>query len=127
MPVVARPKPGLDIVQRGREAGHVRLLRQIAHGGAGLHEAGTAIRCHQPGGDLEQGRFAGTIAPDQADALAGGHADFGAGEQRLSAKGRTDVLQKKERGCHAGCLAPSGGGCKPGQAIKADAVSWRRP
>ena len=30
MGVVARPKPGLDIGERGREAGQVRLLRQIA-------------------------------------------------------------------------------------------------
>ena len=36
--IVARPKPGARIVERRRMAGQVRLLRQIADGGAGLHE-----------------------------------------------------------------------------------------
>ncbi len=54
---------GLHVFQRGGEAGHVRLLRQVAHGGAGLDEARAAIGFHQPGGDLQQRRFAGAVAP----------------------------------------------------------------
>ena len=37
--VVGGPEPGLDIGERRRVAGEIRLLRQIAHGGARLHEA----------------------------------------------------------------------------------------
>ena len=67
------PEAVLDVGQRGRETGKVRLLRQIAHGGAGLHEAAAAVGLHQARGDLEQRRFAGAVAADQADALARGY------------------------------------------------------
>ena len=69
--IVAGPEAGLDIGERRGEAGEVRLLRQVAHGGAGLHEARAAVGLDQPGGDLEQRRLARAVAADQADALAG--------------------------------------------------------
>ena len=68
--VVARAEPGLDIGQRGGEAGKIGLLRQIADGRAGLHETAAAVGLDQAGRDLQQRRFAGTVAADQADALA---------------------------------------------------------
>ena len=51
--VVARAKAGFDIGQRGGKAGEIRLLRQIADGGAGLHEAAAAVGLDQAGGDLQ--------------------------------------------------------------------------
>jgi hypothetical protein len=50
--VVAGPKARLDIGQRRGMAFKIRLLRQIAHGGARLHEAAAAVGFDQPGGDL---------------------------------------------------------------------------
>ena len=78
----ARSSPGaeagLDIGERGRGAGEIRLLRQIADRRAGLHEPRAAVGLDQPGGDLEQGRFARAVAADQADALAGRDRELGA-------------------------------------------------
>ena len=61
---------GLRIGQRGGEAGQVRLLRQIADGGAGLGEAAAGIRLDQAGGDTQQGGFARAVAADQAQPVA---------------------------------------------------------
>ena len=68
--VVARAETGLDIGQRGGKARKIGLLRQIADGRAGLHEAAAAVGLDQAGRDLQQRRFAGAVAADQADALA---------------------------------------------------------
>ncbi len=68
--IVAGIEPGLDIGQRGRKTGKIRLLRQVTDGGAGLHEAAAAVGFDQTGRDLQQRRFAGAVAADQADALA---------------------------------------------------------
>jgi hypothetical protein len=70
--IVARPEAGFDISQRGRVVPKVRLLRQIADGGARLHEAAAAVRLDQAGCDFQECRFAGAVAADQADALFGG-------------------------------------------------------
>ena len=45
---------GLHVSERRRRAGEIRLLRQIADGRAGLHEARAAVGRDQAGGDLEQ-------------------------------------------------------------------------
>ena len=52
------------------QAGEVRLLRQVAQAVAGLDEASAAIRLQRAGGDPKQGRFARSVAPDEADFLA---------------------------------------------------------
>ena len=52
-----------------REPSKVRVLRQIFHVNAGLHKTLAAIGINQSGNDFQQGRFAGTIAPDQANAV----------------------------------------------------------
>ena len=69
--VIAGAEAGLDIGQRRLVIGEIRLLRQIADGGAGLHEAAAAIRFDQSGRDLQQRRLARAVAADQADAFAG--------------------------------------------------------
>ena len=71
--VVAGAEAGLDIGQRRLVLAEVRLLRQIADGGARLHEAAAAVGLDETGGDLQQRRFARAVAADQADALARGH------------------------------------------------------
>ncbi len=98
--VVARAEPGLDIGQRRGEAGEVRLLRQIADGRAGLHEARAAVGLDQAGGDLQQRRFARAVAADQADALARRHRQLDARQQRRAAEGQRDVFQLDQRRRH---------------------------
>ena len=51
--VVGWLEAGLDIGQRGRKTGEVRLLRQIAHQSTGLDENRAAIRLDQLGRDLQ--------------------------------------------------------------------------
>ncbi len=86
--VVAGAEAGLDIGQRGLVLAEIRLLRQIADGGAGLHEAAAAVGLDQPGRDLQQRRLAGAVAADQADALAGGDRQLDARQQRRAAEGQ---------------------------------------
>ena len=64
-------QPVFHVSLRGGEAGQVRLLRQVADGGAGLGEAAAGIGLDQIGGDAQQGGLAGAVASDQADAVAG--------------------------------------------------------
>ena len=75
--VIARPQPGRDIGGGAGIAGQVRLLRQIADGGAGLGEAAAAIGLGQAGGDLQQGGFARAVAPHQADTVPRGDRKLG--------------------------------------------------
>ena len=81
-----------DIGQRGGEAGEVGLLRQIADGGAGLGEAAAGIGLHQARRRSQQGGFAGAVAADQADAVAGCDGERRAGQQRRGAESQADVL-----------------------------------
>ena len=69
--IVVGPETRLDVIGRGGEAGKIRLLRQVADGRVGLEEDGAAVGLDQPGGDLEQRRFARAVAADEAHALAG--------------------------------------------------------
>ena len=94
-------QPRLDIRQRGREAGQVRLLRQIANGGAGLGEPATGIRLHQAGGNAQQGGLAGAVAADQAQPIAGGDRQTRAGQNGRGPEAEADVLQQKQGGRHA--------------------------
>ncbi len=48
------------------------------------------------GDDVEQRRLAGAVAADQADALAGLEAEFGAIEQRLGAEGEFGAQQREQ-------------------------------
>ncbi|MGY3110227.1 hypothetical protein ACVWW7_006854 [Bradyrhizobium sp. LM6.9] len=99
--IVAGMEAGLDIGQRGGETGKIGLLRQVADGGAGLHETAAAIRFDQAGSDLEQCRFARTVAADQADALAGRNRQFDVRQERRAAKGQLDIAQLNQRWRHA--------------------------
>ena len=108
--VVAGAHAVLHVVERGGETAEVGFLREIADGGAGLDEAGAAVGTHQAGGDFEQGGFAGAVAADQADALAGADADRGAVQQGLGAQGGADVLQQEEGGSHGRLSGPATAG-----------------
>lgn len=98
--IVAGAKAGLDIGQRRLVVAEIRLLRQIADGGAGLHEAAAAVGLDEAGRDLEQRRLARAIAADQADALARRHRQLDARQQRRSAKGQPDIFQLDQRRRH---------------------------
>ena len=58
MGIIARPETGFHVGQRRREAGKIRLLRQVADHSAWLREDGAAVRFDKAGRDFEQGRFA---------------------------------------------------------------------
>ncbi len=66
-------EPGFDIGERRWRVAKVRLLREIAQRCARLHEHRAAVGGDGAGCDLEQRRFAGAVAADQADPLANGH------------------------------------------------------
>ena len=53
--VIARADARFDIGEHIGEAGEVRLLWQIAHGGAGLDKDRAGVLLQQAGGDFEQG------------------------------------------------------------------------
>ncbi len=98
--IVAGAQARRDEGFRGREAGEIRLLREIAHRRAGLQEALTGIGLDQPRRDPQQRRLAGAVAADQRQPFSGSHRQFGAGKQRRAAEGQVDVLEKEERRCH---------------------------
>jgi len=74
-------------------AREIGFLRQIAHGGTGLHEAGPAIGDQQPGGDFQQGRFARTIAPDEANPITSANREFSPLQQFGAAETGVDILE----------------------------------
>ena len=98
--IVAGAKASLDIGQRRLVVAEIRLLRQIADGCARLHEAAAAVGLDKAGGDLEQRRLAGAVAADQADALARGHRQLDARQQRRAAEGQPDIFQLDQRRRH---------------------------
>ena len=98
--VVAGREPGLDIGERRLVLAKIRLLRQIAHGGAGLHEARAAVGLDEASRDLQQRGFAGAVAADQADAFGWRDIELDARQQRRAAEGQSDVFQLDQRGRH---------------------------
>ena len=85
-----------DIVGDAGMAGEIRLLRQGRHGGAGLGEARAAIGDRLARQDLQQGRFAGAVAADQAQPLAGRDAELDAVEDGLVAQVVADAGEGQE-------------------------------
>src|SRR5262249_38018482 len=94
--IVVGIETGLGISQRGGKLTKVGLLRQIADTDPWLQEALAAVGLQQPGCQPQQCRFARTVAPHQTDALAGGHGEFGAREQRRAAKGERDIRKPEQ-------------------------------
>src|SRR4051794_36276346 len=101
MQIVARRKTCLHIGKRGGKARQVRLLREIADGGAGLREPRAAIRLDGSGCYLEQGRLTRSVAADKATALALADGKLRAPKQRGAAEGKVSVLQGEEGRGHA--------------------------
>ena len=66
------------------------------------------IRGHQPGGNAQQGRFAGAVAADEADAVAERYRQPCSGKKRGGPESQVDVLQ---RGAAVG-HAPLSGACR---------------
>ena len=82
-------------------AGKIGFLRQIPQIGAGLQKARPAIRLDKARRDVQKCRFARPIAPDEAQTLARRDRKRGPVQQGLAAKVERNILQQKERGCHA--------------------------
>ena len=99
--VAVRPQPRHDVVEGGGVAGEIGLLGQVAHGGVGLEEAQAVIGLDFAGGDFQQRRFAGAVAPDQAQPVAALHREVGGIDQRLAAKSEADALQDENGRSHA--------------------------
>ena len=102
MRIVGGAEPAFDIGQRGGKAGEVGLLRQVADGGAGLHEALAAVGLDQARNDLEQRRLARAVAAHETDPLARGDGQLHALQQRRAAEGERDVGELDERRRHQG-------------------------
>jgi hypothetical protein len=51
--IVAGPETGFDISECGLVLAKIRLLRQIANGGAGLHKTAAVIGLDEASRDLE--------------------------------------------------------------------------
>ena len=98
--VVLRPQAREHVVERGRVAGEVSFLRQIADACRGVGEALAAVGVDQTGRDLEQGRLARTIAADEADAVARLHRQLSPRQQRRRAEGDVDVFQCQQGRSH---------------------------
>ena len=105
--IIRRAEAPFHIVQHGLVGREVRLLRQVADGGAGLHPALALVGLDHAGGDLEQRRLARAVAPDQRHALALGHGEFGVLENGTAAEGEADAAKVKKDPAHdgAGCRA----------------------
>ena len=52
-----------------------RFLRNVADAELSAHRSGALIRFFKPCHDLQQGRFAGAVRPDQSDMIALGQPD----------------------------------------------------
>ena len=100
--IIRGPKARLDIVEHGCVGGKIRLLRQVADGGAGLHPALALVGLDHAGGDLEKRRLARAVAPDERHALALGNSEFGVFENGAAAEGQADAAEMKENSAHAG-------------------------
>jgi len=79
-------------------------------GGIGLHEARSAVRLDQSGGDLEERRFAGSVAADKTHTLPGRDRELDAIEKRRAAEVERNLAELDEgRGHWQGkrlCRAP---------------------
>ena len=91
--IVEIAKPGKDIVERGGEAGHVRLLRQIGEARGRLDEAASPVSRHLARGDAKQGRFARSVAPDDGDPVASGNRQLRPVQKRRAAEREASVSQ----------------------------------
>src|SRR5260370_13523472 len=89
-------KSGLDIGEGGGEAGQIGFLRQVLDRRPRLSEAFSGIGLYQSGGNAQQDRFAGAVAADQTDPVAGGNGQSRAGKQRRYPEGQVDFLQQKQ-------------------------------
>src|SRR3546814_9350818 len=69
--IVAGTEARFRIGLYGRIAVEIGSLLQIADGGAGMAKDLAGLRLDHAGGDLHQGRLAGAIASDEADAVRG--------------------------------------------------------
>src|SRR5579883_660029 len=102
MRIIAWPEAFLDIGARGRMPGDIGLLRQIADRRPGLNESGAGIGLNKAGGDLEQGRFARSVAADEAYPLSGSDRQIDAVEQRQAADSQGNLAQLDEGRGHIG-------------------------
>jgi hypothetical protein len=72
------------------------VLREPSDAQAGLPPDAARVRRQLAADDLQQRRFAGAVAPDDADALAGLNLEAGVVEQRKVSEGERHVIERDE-------------------------------
>jgi hypothetical protein len=87
---------GGDVVGHGLAGRRRRVLGQVGDGRARLEEALAAIGLDGAGQELEQGRLARAVAPDQAGAHAAAQAEGQALEQRRSAEANGGRVERDQ-------------------------------
>ena len=103
--IVARRQSGFDERQGRCKPAEVGLLRQIADRRPRRRRPRAAIDLDQSCGDLQQGRFTRTVAPDEAQPLALAQRQIRALEQRRAPEGQMNVLKLDQRRGHARFVA----------------------
>ena len=89
---------GLDLLERGLVTGQLCLLLEVAHRGALLKAHGSLVWGLHSHDDLEKGRLAGAVRPNERPTLAGVELQRGALVEGASAKGLGYLVCEKNQG-----------------------------
>ena len=81
-----------DVFFHGAGVVELEILRQVAGDEFAAADDLPGIRLGDPGGDAQEGRFAGAVASDEADAVALVDGEGGVVEDRLHAVARGEVV-----------------------------------
>jgi hypothetical protein len=95
----------------GHPFGFLRQVAEVAVGRGRGHAAGVGRA--QTGEDLQQGRLAGAVRPDQADHVAGGHDQVEAGEQFAAAEAGSEAAGVQGDGHPCSLARPAPGAIAP--------------
>ena len=98
-----RLEAGLDVSQRRCVAGKVRLLRQIAYQGLGLHENGARSGSTSPAAIFSSVDLPDPLRPTRATRSPRRDRQLCAREKRRAAEAQCDVFELKERRSHVAC------------------------
>ncbi len=128
-------EPAGDDLEDGGRIVRGRILRERRDLQAGHAPDRARIRCDLAAHDLEQGRLARAVAPDQAHALAGVDLQARAVEERLRAERDRYAVEAQERDCAAPCSRASSAppsrsrrssARAAGSGTRPPAFQWRR-
>ena len=90
-------KPVGHVVEHGLLAGVGQLLVKVGHTRFGLYPELAAVGLDLATQQLEEGRFAGTVAPEQAPAFTRLQGERDMIEQHVRAVGELDIVEAEQR------------------------------